>query len=148
MDRQILATLASPGSCLCVVSFSLYLPTLPPRQVAVPPHCHSHHHQSANCWPWERTSLRLVIPFLHLASSHSPPTFHTQSSHFSHFHTTLSPSFVFLIVCFFESPPYSPLTLPPSLPPSVSCKLIFSLCTVNVWLGQCCVPGWNPFCIQ
>lgn len=50
----------------------------PSREVAVLPHCHSHHHQSANCWPWEGTSLCLVIPFLHPAFSHSLP--HTQSS--------------------------------------------------------------------
>lgn len=59
--RALSQTLASPTSSIRLASPSP-LAHSPSCEVAVLPHCRSHHHQSANCWPWERTSLRLVIP--------------------------------------------------------------------------------------
>lgn len=50
------------------------------REVAFLLHCHSHHHQSANCSAWERTSLHVVSPCLHPVFSRSLPTSHTRSS--------------------------------------------------------------------
>lgn len=126
----------------------LYLPPLPPREVAVLPHCHSHHHQSANCRPWERTSLCLVIPVLHPAFPHSLPTSHTQSStsltftpHFLHnLSSSLSSLRAVSLFLSFSSSHLTPPTHTHTLTLSVSYKLTFSLCTVNVWLGQCCIP--------
>lgn len=122
-----------------------------PQEVAVLPHCHSHHHQSANCWPWERTSLCLVIPFMHPAFSHSLPASCTQSST----SLTFTPHFPYHLSSSLSSSLRAvSLSLHPTLcsthllPLSVSCKLIFSLCSINVWFGRCCIPGWNPFCIQ
>lgn len=111
--------------------------------------CHPHHqrHQPDQCWPPSKISLPLFCRPLFHSVIHSQPTTQT----FLLFRSALSPSFVFLIVvllksCFslhilLNSPPHRPLF-------SVSCKLIFSVCTVSAWLDQCCIPGWNPFHIQ
>lgn len=132
---------------------SLQLFCTPPmwvREVAFLLHCHSHHHQSANCSAWERTSLHVVGPCLHPAFSRSLPTSHARSSTSLTFtphlpcHSSSSLSSSLRAV---HPPPFSTTLFTP-LTSSLSRSYVnwFSLCVMQMFgLGSVAFPDGIHF---